>query len=172
MVGISLAPGWDSRHGTGKIGVGILARLSIQLGSGAHVDIISDESWQGARGPHVRADVYQGESYDANLSMPGWSQAGFVANGDTWVNVTATGQLPHQESRHDPNRTVVASHVNLPQVEVVGEVPPVDFWAVEGATNSWVFDFGVNRAGVTRLYVPPATAKLLGRATWTQQAGE
>jgi hypothetical protein len=54
-------------------------------------------------------------------------------------NGRGQGQLPHQESRHDPNRTVVASHVNLPQVEVVGEAPSLDFWAVEGATNSWVF---------------------------------
>jgi hypothetical protein len=65
----------------------------VQLASGAHVDVVSDESWQGARGPLVQADVYQGETYDANLSMPGWSRAGF-ATLDAWVNVTATVRRP------------------------------------------------------------------------------
>ena len=43
----------------------------------------------------------------------------------------------------------------------------------QSAANSWVFDFGVNRAGVTTLWVSADEATRLGKgATFTQQAAE
>ena len=53
----------------------------------------------------------------------------------------------------------------------VGSAAPVDLWQVDA--NSWVYDFGVNRAAVTTLSVDAPTAQALGAgAVWTQQAAE
>ena len=39
-VGLTLAPGWDSRHGTGKEGIEVKLRLSIDLEGGTVPSII------------------------------------------------------------------------------------------------------------------------------------
>ena len=73
--------------------------------------------------------------------------------------------------KHPVASTIIATHANLPQVEVTGTQPAVDMW--QASANSWVFDFGVNRAGVTTLSIPGAVATKLGAgAVWKQQAAE
>ena len=181
-IGITVAPGWDSRHGTGKTGIEVLARLSVSLEGGTHVDVVSDESWLGGNGPLVKADIYGGEAYNASRTTPGWSTGSFVppatdpegAGSSSWVNVSL-GLPPHNMSnpKHRWPSTIIASHVDLPQIEVTGSAAALDFWPVQGVPNSWVFDFGVNRAGVTTLSIPGPVAQKLGSgAVWVQQAAE
>eukprot|EP01043_Picozoa_sp_COSAG02_P014642 COSAG02_NODE_607_length_19608_cov_33.568968_1_plen_405_part_10 len=124
-VGLMLAPGWESRHGTGKEGIEVLVRLSIDLVGGEHIDIVSDESWQGGNGPLVKADVYLGETYNASRSTPGWSrfswkpqhQAGAEEN--PWTNATL-GKPPANMSNPKQNvsSTVLASHSSLPPIKI------------------------------------------------------
>ena len=169
-VGLTLAPGWDSRHGTGKEGIEVKLRLSIDLEGGSHVDVVSDETWRGGRGPLAAADVYNGETFVANRTTRGWSKPGFNDSG--WANASL-GKPPHNMSnpKHPVASTIVATHANLPQVEVTGTQPAVDMW--QASANSYVFDFGVNRAGVTTLSIPGAVATKLGAgAVWKQQAAE
>ena len=91
-VGLTLAPGWDSRHGTGKEGIEVKLRLSIDLEGGSHVDVVSDETWRGGRGPVAAADVYNGETFVANRTTRGWSKPGFNDSG--WANASL-GKPPH-----------------------------------------------------------------------------
>ena len=77
VVGLTLAPGWDSRHGTGKEGIEILLRLSVDLEGGDHIDVVSDPTFTAGSGALVAADVYNGETFIANRSTPGWSTPSF-----------------------------------------------------------------------------------------------
>lgn len=141
-VGITVAPGWDARHGAGKEGVEILVRLSISLEGGGHVDIISDESWLGGCGPIIKADIYAGEVFNASRTTPGWSNANFTPGNDpeggssSWLNVSL-GKQPHNMSnpKHPWPSTLLASHASLPQITITGSAAAVDFWQV--SKNSW-----------------------------------
>ena len=81
-IGFTLAQGWDSRRGAGKNGASILVRLSADLQSGDHVDIVSDTTWHSGAGPRgagptMHADVYMGETYNATMETPGWTSASY-----------------------------------------------------------------------------------------------
>jgi hypothetical protein len=59
---------------------------SVDLEGGEHFDLVSDESFTAAPGPMTAADIYNGETYVANRTTPGWSTASF--NGSGWANVS------------------------------------------------------------------------------------
>jgi hypothetical protein len=188
---------------------------SVDLEGGEHFDLVSDESFTAAPGPMTAADIYNGETYVANRTTPGWSTASF--NGSGWANVSLgvsaektrtasfrsivfirfvvlvvpslfweiivwlfgnlvhltrrccvlSGKPPHNMSnpKHPWPSTIVASRTALPYIKITGEAKALDFWPVAGQANVWVFDFGVNRAGVTRLSVPGSVATKLGAET-------
>lgn len=94
----------------------------------------------------VAADIYQGETYNASRATTGWDSPGYTpGEGVAWQNCTIGGS-PHNVTKHPWNRpSVISTHAPLPQIEITGTASPVDFWLA--APNSWVFDFGVNRAG-------------------------
>ena len=166
---------WRAHHahaqGSGKNGASVLVRLSIDLQDGSHVDLVSDTTWTSGIGPMVAADIYQGETYNASKAVKGWDAPNFDAATNGWLNCTVGGS-PHNLTKHPWDRpSVIATHAPLPQIEVTGTASPIDFW--QAAPNSWVFDFGVNRAGVTTLAIPGSVANTLGSgAAWTQKASE
>ena len=169
VLGFTVSGGWDTRRGTGKNGASVLVRLSIDLEDGKHVEVVSDTTWTSGAGPMTMSDIYQGETFNASRVTRGYDTPRF--NGSGWVNV-AVGGSPHNVTRHPWDRaSLITTHAPLPQIEITGTVAPVDYW--QAAPNSWTFDFGVNRAGVTTLRIPADVAAKLGRgATWKQQAAE
>ena len=108
----------------------------------------------------VAADIYQGETYNASRATAGWDSPGYTPGaGASWQNCTIGGS-PHNLTKHPWNQpSVISTHAPLPQIEITGAASPVDFWLA--APNSWVFDFGVNRAGVLVEPHPLATDNLL-----------
>ena len=83
-IGVVLADGWAR----GNLGfrprrnrytdrLALLAQIEITLTDGREVRVVSDGSWRAARGPILASDLYNGETYDARLEMPGWSSSGF-----------------------------------------------------------------------------------------------
>jgi hypothetical protein len=52
-------------------------QLHLEMGSGKHLDVISDASWKTHAGPITFSSTYGGEDYDARAEMPGWDRAGF-----------------------------------------------------------------------------------------------
>lgn len=82
-IGASLANGWWA----GKVGLGwsrqygdapaLVAKLRITYTDGSVQWIATDGSWKTAEGPYVKADLQDGETYDARLKPSGWSRPGF-----------------------------------------------------------------------------------------------
>jgi len=87
-IGFQLASGWHfgrllwnkmiwGQTGSPKI----LSQLEILYSDGSKQIINSDESWKGTTdGPIRFAEIYDGETYNANFKMPGWATPDFEAN--------------------------------------------------------------------------------------------
>ena len=52
----------------------LLAQLEIRYADGTSERIVTDESWRAATGPILLSRIYDGETYDARLELPGWSR--------------------------------------------------------------------------------------------------
>lgn len=90
-VGATLASGWyrgfvgfDNVHNVYGRDIALLMQLHLVYRDGTSEDIGTDGTWQtSADGPIRRAELQRGETYDARLEQPGWTQPGYDARG--WV---------------------------------------------------------------------------------------
>lgn len=112
--------------------------LRITYSDGTTEIISTGQDWQTALSPVIFNSIHTAEHYDARLEQPGWDKPGFNAKG--WRNATNTG-APSQ------NITAQALH----PVRNVTEIPAVEMEKQDGRT--WLFDFGRNMAGVTKMKV-------------------
>lgn len=92
-IGAMLGDGWFR----GRLGFGggrpnlygdrlaLLAQLEVEYADGSTQRVVTDETWQAAPGPILANDIYNGETYDARLEQPGWSEPGFAAQ--SWSGV-------------------------------------------------------------------------------------
>lgn len=55
----------------------LLAMLKIDYTDGSSEVVSTDGSWKVTNGAILASDIYNGETYDANLEMPGWKSNGF-----------------------------------------------------------------------------------------------
>ncbi|GGH35200.1 alpha-L-rhamnosidase [Paenibacillus segetis] len=84
-VGIMLANGWykgrlgwenqSNHYGERRAA---LVQLHISYEDGSEEVIVSDANWRGLTGPVRFSEIYDGETYDARLDHPGWSEATFA----------------------------------------------------------------------------------------------
>jgi len=63
----------------------LLAQLEIVYTDGIIDRIATDEGWRAATGPILTSGIYDGETYDARLELPGWSAPGYDDQG--WASV-------------------------------------------------------------------------------------
>ena len=94
-LGAMLGDGWFR----GRVGFGggrrniygsrtaLLVQLEINYSDGTSERIVTDESWHAATGPILSSEIYDGETYDARLEFPGWSEPGFQQDGWTTVRM-------------------------------------------------------------------------------------
>ena len=109
-IGIILADGWYA----GYMGLNnrewygsrprVMLQLHIQYKDGKRTEVITHGGWKASYGPLLEADIFQGETYDANLEMPGWSEAKFDDN--DWEPVTV-GSETKPAKKPNPGREVV-----------------------------------------------------------------
>ncbi|TDT47397.1 alpha-L-rhamnosidase [Maribacter spongiicola] len=147
-IAVELASGWHS----GRISRGkavyknftspkILCQLEITLKDGSKKIIVSDESWKGTtNGPRRLASLYDGEIYDANLEIKGWTKATFDAS--TWEtaqNEAISDSVSLRPKRHETVRTTEV----LEDVEIVSTTK-----------SSVVFNMKQNMLGVPKVMVP------------------
>lgn len=143
-LGVMLGEGW---YGQGRIWGAFakygdpLFRLQMEITyeDGSSETIISDESWQWHSGPILSSNIYAGEVYDATKEIKDWSEAGTQLTG--WNNaVVAEGVIPVEL---------------LPQIVepicLKNEIKAVKKW--KDPSGNWIFDFGVNIAGVPQITV-------------------
>lgn len=84
VLGAVLADGWWRGHLTWHMTrnvygdrLGLLAQLEVTFSDGSVQTVCSDPAWRAATGPILAADLYNGERYDARLTLDGWAEAGF-----------------------------------------------------------------------------------------------
>ncbi len=146
-IGVEVAAGWHS----GRLGwmesywsdtetPKMLFQLELIMKDGSKEMILSDDTWKGTTtGPIRVSEIYDGETYDANLEMPNWTTTNF--DDKTWESVKT---FPVTEDiRLEPKRhTTVKSKIELATKAIIEK---------DGAA---IFDFQQNMVGVPLLKVP------------------
>jgi alpha-L-rhamnosidase len=130
-VGVMLGQGWFASRAA-------IVQIEIEMPGGRKASVASDSTWKGAQGPMVADSLYNGETYDARKEMPGWDRAGF--DDSSW----------EPASVNDPPKGVLSSQM-MPPIRATGEIMPVKMTSPK--PGMWVFDFGQNFSGWTRLKV-------------------
>lgn len=146
-IGAILGEGWYAgrlgwgEHDGGRRSPELLVQLDVIYDDGSSETLRSDEEWKAThRGPIRFSGIYDGETYDARLEMPGWDKAGF--DDSTWNPVVARKPSPHDRiapKRHHPVRAtkeIAAVKVTEPQ------------------PGRFVFDLGQNIVGWPKLTIP------------------
>ncbi|MGI5195638.1 family 78 glycoside hydrolase catalytic domain [Streptomyces sp. CA-288835] len=142
VIGASLADGWWA----GKVGLGwsrqygdtpaLVAKMRITYTDGSVQWIATDGSWKAADGPYVKADLQDGETYDARLAPSGWSRPGFDdAKWEPAASLESRTALLVPQSDEPVRRTQVLKAQKL----------------TEPTTGTYVYDLGQNMVGVSRL---------------------
>lgn len=126
----------------------VRAELHIMYVDGTKEKIVTDETWQVTRGPVGVNGIYQGETYDARMEVPGWDEPGLSAEGwDKAVVMDAPGGVMRAQI--------------MPPIKVTRRLQPVSM--SNPAPEVYVYDFGQNFTGWVKLSVQGprgATVKL------------
>ena len=141
-IGIVLGDGWfrgnlgwiDSRNNWGDQ-LAAIAQIIVEYSDGSKITISTDESWKATTGPILESDIYNGEVYDANKELTGWSKAGY------------------DDGAWEDTREADISKENLiapegPPVKIVNELEPI---SIEKREEGWLVDMGQNMVGWIRI---------------------
>jgi alpha-L-rhamnosidase len=119
--------------------------MIVTLKDGSEVVIGTDSTWQSAPSPVTFSGLYDGEVYDANLEIHGWSSPG--AEGD-WKGVK-TVQIDKEK---------LTARLS-PPVKIMEEIKPVEI--IHTPAGETVLDMGQNMTGWLRFKTnAPAGTKL------------
>jgi alpha-L-rhamnosidase len=144
-IGAALGDGWYrgslawSRNWAiyGKT-LGLFMQLRITHTDGTETIIATDKSWKAFNDGAIRMnDLYNGETYDANKKLTGWSMPGY--NEEKWKNVSIGSY----------KFNLIASEA--PPVRKIEEIKPVRIFRTP--KGSLVADMGQNMVGWIRLKV-------------------
>jgi alpha-L-rhamnosidase len=165
VIGALLGDGWhrgwigfDGNRNTWGSQLGLLLQLQVTYEDGRTTILASDAQWRATTGPIRMSDIYNGETYDARLELPGWDAPGYDAGG--WQGVR---KLDHGKAM------LIAQ--NGPEVIRNEELKPVKI--IRTPAGETVFDFGQNMVGWIRLSVqgPAGTTVTLRHAEVLDQQG-
>jgi len=141
-IGAILGDGWYRGNiawrGNNYFGdqIALLCQLRIEYTDGTSEIVKSDDSWKVATGPIISSDIYNGETYNANLEMPGWASAGF--DDSHWQRAAI---LEHTKE------TLIAPQGEV--VKVCDEITPQKL--ITTPKGELVFDMGQNMVGWVKL---------------------
>ena len=119
----------------------VICQLEITYRNGKKQTILSDSNWKASsKGPIRFSGIYDGEVYDANMEISGWSTPEF--NDELWKNVKISEidkDIQLQAKRHNPVRdNEILTVVNISEPKP-GKV---------------IFDLGQNMVGVAEVKIP------------------
>lgn len=124
----------------------VKAQLRITYQDGSIEEIYTDQNWETAPGPIIRNNIYLGEVYDARLEQPGWTLADIELKNSKKATET-----------EGPKGKLTAQMI--PQIKPIEIIKPIKINEIEPGV--YLFDMGVNFAGVIRLKVNgPAGIKI------------
>ena len=142
VIGASLADGWYR----GKVGLswqrvygdrlGFIARVKLTYTDGSVEWFGTGHDWQAGDGPFLRADLQDGEAYEASREQVGWNKAGFDATGWHAVDILPkpAGRLVPQPD--EPVRVIETRDAKTRNMPVAAR---------------HVYDLGQNMVGVVRI---------------------
>ena len=164
-IGVTLGDGWYR----GNIGFGgqrnyygehaaLLLQIKVTYKGGREEIIGTDTKWKAATGPILMSEIYNGETYDARLERPGWSNVGY-----------ADSQWPGVHVASYPKDNLVAPAG--PPVKRIEELKPIKI--IKTPAGETVADLGQNMVGWVRLKVqgPSGTTVTLRHAEVLDNAG-
>lgn len=148
-IGFELASGWHfGRMLWNKMIWGqqgspqVLSQLELVYSDGTKQTIVSDESWKGnTDGPIRSAEIYDGETYDANHEIEGWSTPDFKY--DTWEGVL-TNELEDNIQIRPKRHHSIKAKIMLPTQNII----------YSKEKSAVIFDLEQNIVGVPKLKVP------------------
>ncbi len=129
--------GWDGAHVYSEGPLRLLTQIEVTTGTGTET-IVSDPTWKLDYSPYVENTIYHGVTYDARMEQEGWNSPGF--DDSSWENAV---QIDHK-----PVKLVAQQG---PPIQVTEQLVPVEINEVKPGV--YVFDFGKNMVGYTRLKV-------------------
>jgi alpha-L-rhamnosidase len=141
-----LAPGWYSTplkwfqqpNSYGLTPPALLAELRIERTDGSVEWIATDGQWKARQSPILKAEIYDGETYDARLAQPGWNAAGLDETDWLPVSVIASKPMRIEAQDFQPIRAeavLTAKTMTVPKPGV------------------YLYDFGQNMSAVERIRV-------------------
>ncbi len=150
VIGALVADGWYAspfgwrveRYGFGPAPRRFLAQLRIDYADGSQDWIVTGPGWRTAPSSILASEVYDGETVDARRAQPGWDRTGFDAAAWTPARI---GTPP--DTRLLP--------LTSPPLRPMSERRAIAI--TEPAPGRFVFDFGQNVSGWTRITVSSAT---------------
>jgi alpha-L-rhamnosidase len=150
--------GFEGNRNTYGDRLALLLQLHVTYTDGRTEVIASDGYWHATPGPIRMSDIYNGETYDARLELPGWTAAGY--DDRAWQNVR----------RLDHGKEMLVAQ-NGPFVKRQEELKPLQI--IHTPAGETVFDFGQNMVGWVRLKVqgPAGTTITLRHAEVLDQQG-
>ncbi len=144
VVAVILGHGWYSSDGApiGREPYGnrpkLIVQMNIEFRDGRKVNIVSDDTWKTSRGPITANDICKGETYDARAERPDWNTPGY--DDSDWSKAQIV----------EPPDGELNSQL-IPPIKVVKTIKPIRILNPE--ENVYVYDFGQNFSGWTRLRV-------------------
>jgi alpha-L-rhamnosidase len=144
-VGVTLGDGWY-RGNIGFSGqrnyygehAALLLQIKVTYQGGRAEVIGTDENWKAATGPILMSEIYNGETYDARLEKPGWSNAGFADSQWSGVHI----------ANHPKDNLISPAG---PPVKRIEELKPIKIFKTPA--GEVVADLGQNMVGWVRLTV-------------------
>jgi alpha-L-rhamnosidase len=129
---------WDFDQAPWRSYPEMLCQLEVTYTDGTRQVIASDNSWTCSQGPIRYDGIRNGEHYDAQMEMPGWSTPAYD-DSDWQPAVVVDG----------PKGELTAQY--LPPIQEMMEIRPVSVTQVRPGV--YVFDLGQNIAGYSRIRV-------------------
>lgn len=126
-------PEWDWTNNVLHFGTPrLLLQLEILYTDGTKSLIISDKSWKITnQGPIRTANEFDGETYDENLELGEWTQAGY--DDSSWLQAELV-KAPEGALKAQPN----------PNIKIQEVLKPVALFKKD---DSWIIDMGQNMVG-------------------------
>jgi len=163
-LGVYLAEGWfaGTIAGAGERPKSkrpaVLLQLEVTYADGHAERIGSDDHWKSSSGPILESGIYEGESYDARLEKPGWSEPNYEDR--DWQAVDAIKE-----------RTDLVVAPTGPPVRRIEEITPKAIFKTPAGDT--VIDLGQNMVGWVRMKVrgPKGTTVVLRHAEVLDASG-
>jgi alpha-L-rhamnosidase len=154
------------------------ALLVLEYADGRSEIVRTDRDWRVGTGPILESDIYNGETYDARLEIPGWDASGF--DDSLWTPAWSAPDNPDEKQKQPvippqhgpwPESKAAFSAKPGPVGRRIMELPALD--RSEPTPGVHIFDFGQNFAGRLRLRIaaPSGTVITLRHGEMLQQNG-